>query len=76
MQSQVGKSLGKAAATSIASFGGDIINGKPAKEAGRDSLNAGVEDLKKSVTKLIQKRRKKQKVASKRGKKKSSFFDP
>ena len=76
VKSEVGKSLGKAATSSIASFGGEIINGKTVKEAGKTSANAGVQELKKSVTKLIQKRHKKAKVGGSKRKKRSTFFDP
>ena len=74
--SEVGKSLGKAAVTSAASFGGDLLNGKPAKEAGKVSLNKGIEDLKKSVLKLAQKRSKKGINRPKKARKRSTFFDP
>ena len=74
--SEVGKTLGKAAATSAASFGGDLLKGKPAKEAGKLSLNKGIEDIRKSVLKLAQKRSRKGTIKTKKVRKRSTFFDP
>jgi hypothetical protein len=78
--SDVGKSLGKAAATSVSSFGGDILAGKKLKEAGKESLDRGIKDLQKSVSKLVE-RKKKNKVKKKKsglkGRKTGfQFFDP
>ena len=56
--SDVGKSLGKAAATSVSSFGGDILAGKKLKEAGKESLDRGIKDLQKSVSKLVERKKK------------------
>ena len=79
--SDVGKSLGKAAATSVSSFGGDILAGKNPKEAGKESLNKGIQDLQKSVTRLVERKIKKVKKGKKKsnikGRKKGfQFFDP
>ena len=79
--SDVGKSLGKAAAKTVSSFGGDILAGKNPKEAGKESLNKGIEDLKKSVNRLVERNNKKIKIKKKKtsikgGKKGFRFFDP
>ena len=74
--SEVGRSLGKAAASSAASFGEDILKGKPVKEAGKLSLNKGIEDLRKSVLKLAKKRSRKKQNRIKATRKRSTFFDP
>lgn len=78
--SDVGKSLGKAAAKSVSSFGGDILAGKNPKEAGKESLNKGIQDLQKSVNRLVERKTKKIKKKKKKnnikaGKKGFQFFD-
>ena len=76
VSSEVGKTLGKAAVTSVASFGEDLLNGKPAKEAGKHGLSQGIEDLRKSVLKLTQRKSKTNKVRKKKVRRRSTFFDP
>ena len=55
----VAKSIGKAAVTSASSFGGELLAGKTAQEAGRESLNKGIKDLQKSVNKMVNRSEKK-----------------
>lgn len=75
----VAKSIGKAAVTSASSFGGELLAGKTAQEAGRESLNKGIKDLQKSVNKMVNRKTKKDRKEEKnsgRKKKKFTFFDP
>ena len=75
----VAKSIGKAAVTSASSFGGELLAGKTAQEAGRESLNKGIKDLQKSVNKMVNRKTKKDRKEEKnrgRRKKKFTFFDP
>ena len=75
----VAKSIGKAAVTSASSFGGELLAGKTAQEAGRESLNKGIKDLQKSVNKMVNRKTKKDRKGEKdrgRRKKKFTFFDP
>ena len=74
--SEVGRSLGEVAVKSAASFGDDLLKGKPVKEAGKLSLNKGIEDLRKSVLKLTQKRPRKKTIGIAKARKRSTFFDP
>ena len=79
MGKSVAKSIGKAAVTSASSFGGELLAGKTAQEAGRESLNKGIKDLQKSVNKMVNRRAKKNRKEEKdrgRRKKKFTFFDP